>query len=219
VDQEFRTLSGTLPAGSQPVLNGIDVAVVADRAESARRRRQSDPPVIGMVARLSVIKDQETLVRAMALVHAARPEARLWIVGEGETLEHLVRLAAELGISAVTTFWGKRADVPELLGQMDVYVFSTTRDEGFGIAIVEGLAAGLPVIASDVPACRELLEEGLGQLVPPRDPRAMADAILGVIDDPAAHAAWSTRAREGAPRFSVDACARHWQAALEAARR
>jgi len=215
VHDEFVKLSGKLPPGSLAVPNGIDVASVTTRVERSRAERKPGPPVIGMVARLSIIKDQETLVRAMEHVHAARPDARLWIVGEGETKVHLEALSAELGLGEVTVFWGKRADVPELLGQMDVYVFSTTRDEGFGIAIVEGLAAGMPVIASDVPACRELLENGAGQLVPPRDPRAMADAILELIGDREAYAKWAERSREGAPAFSVDACARRWLAALE----
>ncbi|MFT3913261.1 MAG: glycosyltransferase [Anaeromyxobacteraceae bacterium] len=216
VHDEFIGLSGVLPRGSVPVLNGIDVAAVTERVKRSRAQRQDSPPVIGMVARLSIIKDQETLVRAMALVHEVRPDARLWIVGEGETKEHLEALAGELGIAQVARFWGKRADVPELLGQMDVYVFSTTRDEGFGIAVVEGLAAGIPVIASDVPACREVLEAGYGRLVPPRDPRPMADAILELITNVENYDRWAAKAARGAPEFSAVACAGHWLDALEA---
>ena len=90
-------------------------------------------------------------------------------------------------------FWGPRSDVPELLGQMDVFAFSTTRDEGFGIALIEAMAAGLPVVASDVPACREVLDDGAaGILVPAGDPAPLAQAIGALLS--------SERAKSGLGR-------------------
>ena len=73
---------------------------------------------------------------------------------------------------------------------MDVFAFSTSRHEGFGIALIEAMAAGLPVVASDVPACREVLADGAaGVLVPAGDPARLADALcdlLGSEDERAA---------------------------------
>ena len=96
-----------------------------------------------------------------------------------------------------------RRDVPELIGQLDVFVFAATPDEGLGIALIEAMAAGVPVVASDVGACREVLDHdgpggALGLLVPPRDPVALADAILRVRAEPAAAAARAERARRKA---------------------
>ena len=92
-----------------------------------------------------------------------------------------------------------RRDVPELVGQLDLFVFATTPDEGLGIALIEAMAAGVPVVASDVGACREVLDDGaLGLLVPPRDPVALADAIERVRNEPEAAAARAERARRKA---------------------
>jgi len=215
VDEEFRALSRLMPGRSGIIHNGIDTRAVALRAERARQATHAGPPVVGMTARLSIIKDQETLVRSFVRVARAVPGARLWIVGEGETRPRLERLVQELGLGASVEFLGKRGDVPDLLARLTVYVFSTTRDEGFGIAIVEAMAAGLPVVASDVPACREVMLDGAtGILVPPRDPDAMGAAIERLLLDPAVRAEWSARARGSASEFSIERCASRWTSAL-----
>jgi glycosyltransferase involved in cell wall biosynthesis len=74
--------------------------------------------------------------------------------------------------------------VPEILGQSDIFVFSTTRQEGLGTVLLEAMAAGLPVIASDVPACREVLADGRwGALVAPGDAGALAAAVIAGARD------------------------------------
>ena len=79
---------------------------------------------------------------------------------------------------------------------MDLFVFAATPDEGLGIALIEAMAAGVPVVASDVGACREVLDDGaLGLLVPPGDPAALADAIEQVRNQPEAAAARAERGR------------------------
>ena len=107
--------------------------------------------------------------------------------------DSLVRLAGELGVAGAVEFLGTRGDVPELLGAADLFLFSTTRREGLGSVLLEALAAELPVVASDVPACRELLAGGRwGRLVPPADSAALAEAVhtaLAASPDPAARAA------------------------------
>jgi glycosyltransferase involved in cell wall biosynthesis len=175
---------GKLPARSRVIHNGCDVDGIARRAKSRRRRRSDNEFRIGMISRLDPIKDHATLVRAFAKVAMAHPEKalRLRIIGEGPMGPSLEALARSLSISRLVEFAGNRQDVPQQLGGMDLFVFSTTRDEGFGLVIIEALAAQVPIIASDVPACREVLQDGgLGSLVAPGDSDALAEEIEGHV--------------------------------------
>ena len=213
VERSLRDVAGWLPRGSGTIANGCDVADIARRAAAARRSRSADGRlVIGMVARLDPIKDQATLVRAFAVLAQEVPQAELWLVGDGVEEEALRRLVDAEGIADRVVLWGRRADIPELLGQMDIYAFSTTRDEGFGIALIEAMAAGLPVVASDVPACREVLADGdAGTLVPPGNPAALAAALRALLRDAGLRANWSARAT--APvraAYTAERCAADW---------
>jgi glycosyltransferase involved in cell wall biosynthesis len=217
VERSLRELGGGLPRGSGAIPNGCDVAGVAHRARRARQMRARDERlVIGMVARLDPIKDQATLIRAFAEVANEHPQAELWLIGDGARAAELCDLAIAEGVADRVVFWGQRSDVPELLGQMDVFAFSTTRDEGFGIALIEAMAAGLPVIASDVPACREVLGNGAaGVLVPPGDHASLGDAIYALLSSERQRAAWARRALTRATdHYDAAFCARTWYDAL-----
>jgi glycosyltransferase involved in cell wall biosynthesis len=181
------------------VHNGVPVAAFAARAGAARRRRTAGRLRLGMVARLEAHKDQPTLVRAVGLLRRRGVECEVWLIGEGSRRPELEALIAEQGLGDRVRLLGMRRDVAELVGQLDVFVFATTPGEGQGIALIEAMAAGVPVVASDVGACREVLDGGaLGLLVPPRDPAALADAILQVRAAPAAAAARADGARRKA---------------------
>jgi glycosyltransferase involved in cell wall biosynthesis len=158
--------------------NCAQVEGIRKRAAAARNARETSRNVL-MVATLERHKDHATLLRAFAEVRRHRPAVRLRLAGDGSLRDELVALAAQLGLSDAVEFLGSRHDVPELLGQADLFVFSTTPQEGLGTVLVEALAAGVPIIASDVPACRELLEgRRWGRLVPAGDPLPLAAAIL-----------------------------------------
>ena len=117
-----------------------------------------------MVARLDEIKDQETLLRAYAKVHK---KCNLILVGDGNKKEYLEGIASGLGLDIKKIFIGSKLDIPEILSEADIFAFSTTLSEGFGIALIEAMAAQLPIIATDVPACREVLDNGkAGILIP-----------------------------------------------------
>ena len=181
----YSELGVPAPRRSRVIHHGCDVQGIAERAQAARNRAVGSPrPVIGMVARLNSIKDQATLLRAAPAVLGRFPSASIWLVGDGEERPRLENLASQLGIADRVRFLGERDDVPELLGQMDVFCFSTTDQEGFGIALIEALSAGLPVVASDVPACREVLGDA-ARLVSPADPDAMSSALVEVLTQPA----------------------------------
>ena len=165
-----------------------------------------------MVARLDPIKDQATLIRAFAALARELPEAELWLVGDGQEEARLRPLADAEGVATRVVFWGRRADIPELLGQMDAYAFSTTRGEGFGIALIEAMAAGLPVVASDVPACREVLADGdAGTLVQAGNPAALAAALRPLLRDRRLRAGWAARATARVrTAYTAERCAADW---------
>lgn len=202
-----------LPRGLRlgPVIpNGCDVAAIASRAAAARAVRPPDDACrILMVARLDPIKDQATLLRAFAA--AAVPGWQLQLVGEGPDRPRLESLARELGLDPAQVLLGRRSDIPELLGQADLFAFSTTPAEGFGIALIEALAAGLPVIASDVPACREVLLAGdAGDLLPPKDASTWAQRLRGLLDSGTEREALASRAKDHADRYDIRKTAQRW---------
>ena len=119
---------------------------------------------IMMVARLDEIKDQETLLKAYAKIYK---KCNLILVGDGNKKEYLQGIASKLGLDIKKIFIGSKLDIPEILSDADIFAFSTTLSEGFGIALIEAMAAKLPIIATDVPACREVLDNGkAGILIP-----------------------------------------------------
>lgn len=167
------------------------------------------PPRLGMVARLELHKDQPSLIRALALLQSQSIAADLWLIGEGSQRPYLEALIVELQLQAQVQLLGSRRDIPALLSQLDLFVFSARPDEGFGIALAEAMAAGVPIVATDVGACREVLDGGrCGLLVEPNSPKALADGILQALSDPAATRQRASAARERALRdFSVAAMA------------
>ena len=185
---------GVTSSETAVIYNGVPVAAFAARAGAARRQRTAARFRIGMVARLD--KDQPTLVRAARLLGRRGLDCEVWLIGEGSRRPELEALIAEQDLRGRVRLLGMRRDVGELVGQLDLFVFATTPDEGLGIALIEAMAAGVPVVASDVGACREVLDDGaLGLLVPPRDPVALAGTILRVRAEPAAAAERAERAR------------------------
>ena len=208
VDRSFAPLPRGLRLG--PVVpNGCDVEDVAMRAAAVRDQRGPSAPVVLMVARLDVIKDQPTLLRAFA--QARQPGWQLQLVGDGPRRGELQQLIDELDLTDLVHVLGRRGDVPELLGLADLFAFSTTAAEGFGIALVEAMAAGLPVIASDVPACREVLAEGAaGWLVPAGNVQAWTSALQELMAQPKTRKQLARAAAERAKTYAIETCANHW---------
>lgn len=179
VRDSFRRRTPLFKSRFQTVYNCIRASMVTERAVRARKARlRGDGPVLLMVATMEAHKDHATLLRALAALAASHSELRVQLAGDGSQRPMLEMLAGQLGISAKVDFLGSRRDIPELLGQVDLFVFATTPQEGLGIVLLEAMAAGLPIVASDVPACRELLQGGrYGELVEPANPVALAAAI------------------------------------------
>jgi glycosyltransferase involved in cell wall biosynthesis len=170
------------------IYNGAALEAFAARSEEARKKRlPSARRRVVMVARYEVHKDQPTLIRAIGLLRDAGHDIEAVFIGDGSRRPELERLAAELNLGDRIDLAGYRDDIPEQLGLADLFVFATTPDEGLGIALIEAMAAGTPIVASDVGACRETLNGGeCGRLVPAHDPEVLAEGILQALSDRAA---------------------------------
>lgn len=217
VDRELRALVGGLPAGSEAISNGVDVKKIEAAAAAGRSERTNGAPrVVGMVARFNIIKDHDTLLKAFALTRQRVDNLELWLIGDGERRLELVALAEELKIAEWVRFWGDRSDVHRLLGGMDVFTFSTSRDEGFGIALAEAMAARTPIVASDVYACREVLGQGdAGRLVPPKKERDLAAAIEELLTHPETARSLADRAFERVQQqLDIQRCAERFYASF-----
>ena len=144
-----------------------------------------DVPVLGIVGRLVPIKDHPTLFGALALLKGGSRAPHLVVVGDGERREPLRRLAHQLGLASRIHFLGWRTDLQAILGELDV-VICCSRNEGTPVALIEAMAAGIPVVSTDVGGVGDLVVQGeTGWLVPPDDPPALAQAVQGLLADPA----------------------------------
>jgi L-malate glycosyltransferase len=150
------------------------------------------------------VKDHPMLLRAAARVRAAVPDAAFIIAGEGELMPSLQTLAGELGIAEDVHFIGRCDEVAMLLRASSVGVLSS-KAEGFANAILEYMAAGLPVVATDVGGVREAIVEGeTGFIVPSGDDRQMAARIIQTLSDDANARAMGARGKVIVEKFSSE---------------
>ena len=140
-------------------------------------------PIVGVIARLEPEKGHPTLIEAWPAVVAAVPDATLLVVGEGSRRDALEEQAKELGVERRIVFAGRRDDVPAVTAALDVAVLPSYR-EALGLTVLEAMALSRPVVASSVGGIPEMVEDGVtGLLVPPRDPAALAAAIVRLLRD------------------------------------
>jgi glycosyltransferase involved in cell wall biosynthesis len=161
--------------------------------------------VVGNVAALTGHKDQATLLAAAARVAARMPDTRFVFVGEGELRGRLVALARDLGLQGRCVFTGFRADLDRLIPAFTVFCLSSHM-EGLGTSLLDAMAFGVPVVATAAGGIPEAVtDRTTGRLVPPRNPEALADALLEALQDPARRAAWGRAGRRRfEERFTAD---------------
>jgi 1,4-alpha-glucan branching enzyme len=187
------------------VHNGIDVATVRERADRPAPVDLPDGVLVGAGGRLVAQKNLETLVEAVGLLADEHPSLQVVITGDGPRRDALEATAREHGVRDRLTFTGflpERADVHALLAHLDLYAMPSWH-EGCPVAAIEALAAGLPVVASDIPPLREVVADA-GVYAPPDDETAVADAIGSLASDAQRRASLSAAARERADAFSLD---------------
>jgi glycosyltransferase involved in cell wall biosynthesis len=181
------------------VPNGLDVGRFAARRLQPPLRR------VVMVANLRPEKGHDVLIDAASRVLASFPDARFDLIGSGTEYQRLVALAAARGVSHAVSFLGHSEAVPEQLAAADVFVLPS-RSESLPNALLEAMAAGLPVVASAVGGILEVIDEGTtGLLVPAGDPRALADAVSRLMSDGALATRLGAAARADVEsRYSFD---------------
>jgi len=209
-NQHYQLQNGADPEKMMVIPNGIDIERLSMvRAES---RGTTDRFVVGFVGRVVGIKDLKTFVRAIKIASAVIPDLVTYIVGpEGEDPEYATQchqLVETLGLSDTIEFTGPR-DVCDYYRLIDVLVL-TSLSEAQPLVILEANCAGIPVIATDVGACRELLlgitaeDQALGAsglITPPAHPQATADALIRLWRDGSLRAHMSRAGQERVRRF------------------
>jgi glycosyltransferase involved in cell wall biosynthesis len=177
------------------VYNAVDAERVVATAPAGLREELGggeDRPLVLTPARLHAQKGHATLLEAAAQV----PDAVFVLAGDGPEREPLEALAQRLGVSDRVRFLGRREDVPDLLATCDVFALPSLY-EGSSLAVLEAMAAGIPIVSSAIGGTDELIEDGRsGLLVPPGDDQALAAALRRALGEPELRAEMAARARE-----------------------
>ena len=176
--------AGVQTEGVRLIRNGVAMApfLAAERDRLASTPTPDGPLRVGLVGRLAPEKGIDIFLRAIALL---RPPSlvRFNIAGEGPERSRLQVLIAELGLADTVTLAGSQTDMPAFYSRLDLLV-SASRQEGLPVALLEGMASGLPVAATRVGAVPEMIENGItGLLVSPESPEALSQAMGSLLAD------------------------------------
>jgi len=188
------------------VPNGLPIPEQVRHARAPDPRGSAASRLVGYVGRLAQGKRVEDLIAAAALLRAECTDLALLLIGEGPLRGDLERLVAELALGDVVRFVGHRADAADLMAQLDAF-WLASESEGMSNSLMEAMAAGTPVIVSDIPTNCDLVVDGVtGCVVPLGNPRAFADATARLWRDPTRAAAMAAAAVDRIRReFGVDA--------------
>ncbi len=192
------------------VHNGIDLAKFKGNYTSIRKKKKAlgfreDHVVIGTIGNIRPAKGYKYLMESASLVRKDFANVKYLIVGEGkqEDMKGLVSLVQRLGLKDIVTFLGFRTDIAEILGSFDLFIIPSI-SEGFSMATVEALAAGVPVVATRSGGPEEIItHEKDGLLVPHRDPQALYNATVRLLKDKDLAASLSSNGKETANKFSL----------------
>ncbi|HYK91721.1 MAG TPA: glycosyltransferase family 4 protein [Acidobacteriota bacterium] len=162
----------------------------------AKMRISDDAPLIGIIGRLVPIKDHATFLEAAARAIMTRRDMKFAVIGDGELRSSLEARARALRLDEKVYFAGWEKDLAPIYADLNLVVLSS-RNEGTPVSIIEGSAAGRPVVATCVGGVPDMIQDGWnGLLVPPGDPEALASAMIRVIENPAMAATFAQRSRK-----------------------
>jgi glycosyltransferase involved in cell wall biosynthesis len=222
----LRTLHLRKGARSASIPSGIDLngrsTVVHDGTSPGVLAEGNGPHSgfrVGLVGRISPWKGQDIFIKAAALVNRRFPQARFLVIGaalfgEDQYDQEVRQLPGQLGIQDKVEFTGFQNDIKHAIADLDLLVHASTKGEPFGQVIIEGMAAGKPVVATNGGGVPEIVEDGAtGILVPMGDVEAMAEAICQILSDPARAKEMGARSRQRvADHFTLEQTARRVEA-------
>ncbi len=194
-----------------PIYSGIDVGKFFNFQRDINKEKEKlnippDAPVIGTVTRLDLVKGNKYFIASLPDIVKIFPNLRVFIVGEGSEREKLELYAKEFGLSENVVFTGLCKDVRGILSTFDIFVLPSL-NEGMGICLLEAQALGVPVVATRVGGIPEVVRENVtGILVPARDSKVMAEAIINLLKNKSLRENMSEEARKWVgSRFSAEA--------------
>ncbi|MEW6359069.1 MAG: glycosyltransferase [Planctomycetota bacterium] len=204
---EFRRF-GIPPSRISVIPNAVDPAAYVSRADPREVRRSigvsDSDKLVGVFGRLSPEKGQREFVQAMGRVVSRRADVKAILAGEGPLEEELMAAIRQNKLEDHVKLLGHRADVPELLSALDALALPSW-SEAMPNAILEAMASGTPIVSTTVGEVPYMVMHGRSALlVPPRNPEALADAVLEMLSDPKMARAFARRARRDAARYHPD---------------
>lgn len=200
--------SGINPEKIGVIYNGIDI--------SRFKKSGVDNNIIGTVSRLSLEKDNFTMLEAFKIITSRFDNVSLVIAGDGPLRESLKSKVESLKLEDKVQFLGFRNDIPEILSGFDVFALSSLT-EGISISLLEAMASGKPVVATNVGGNPEVVVNGeTGLLVPPKDPAKMAEAIIKILSDKEMAKRMAEAGRKRAEeKFSLERMVKEYQELYE----
>ena len=167
------------------IYNGVEAMPSCDSADIDRCRKELELPkgnqIVGVVGNLYPVKGHQYLIAAIPTVLAKCPNTIFMFAGRGQLEAELKARVHQLGVDGQVRFLGLRQDIPRILAVLDIFVLPSL-SEGLSMAILEGMVAGKPVIATDVGGNPELVEDGeTGYLVPSQNSQALADRLIYLL--------------------------------------
>ena len=193
---------------AQYVYNAVDLERFTNIQIDIRKKKKDlkipeDVPVIGSIGRLTEQKGYAYLIDAAAMILNSLPHAHFLIIGEGELAKSLKEQSNRLGIANNVIFTGPRSDVEDLLSCMDIFA-SSSLWEGLPTVLMESMASGVPVVATDIPGNSELIRsQNTGWLVPPGDAKQLSETILKAIHSPSLSKKMAENAKYWVKGFSI----------------
>jgi glycosyltransferase involved in cell wall biosynthesis len=222
--KDYLISRGINPNRIRVIYNGINTKrLAADPAKVARIKAGmgllSNGIVVGISASLTANKDHATFLHAARLVSRAMPQVKFAILGDGPLGPMLQNMAKELGIESKVNFLGNQTDVGSYLSTFDVACLCSSEPEGCSNSILEAMAFGKPVVATDAGGNNELIVNGeTGLIVPVRNPERLAEAILTCLQQPERARGMGQRGREIiTSRFSLERMVRDYETLYEEA--
>jgi len=207
-----------LPPGKIEVIyNGLDLSEYQQTLKNESLREElgvvNGVPLVGLIANFNFeIKGHIYFLGSAKKILEKVPNAKFVLVGDGPLKPRYEEVAQELNIKKDVYFLGKRTDVPAIISSLDVSVLSST-NEGFSNVIMESMAAGKPVVATNVGGSKEMIKDGItGYLVPPADSNAMANAIMDLLKSPEKAVAMGGMGRKVVQeRFTVETMVKKYE--------